>query len=273
MRKILTALSVASGVLSAVVPLSAQAHMPWLLPNATVATGNKEVVVTVDAAVSEDLFIFERALKLETLRITGPGGLKIEPQNRSLARNRESFDLNLPQEGSYRVSNVSSAMMGSYKLGGETKRFRATPETLDKEIPAGAEVTGLVVTSSRQQTFVSREAPGKIDFAPEGEGLELLPLDAVTDLSNGDHSRFRLLLDGKPLADTAVTVRRGGNRYRYKMGEISLKTDARGEFTAEWTEPGVYWIGASAGERGMGGTREKPMQRASVSATFEVLPR
>ena len=242
-KKILIALF----ALPAVLPLAAQAHMTWLLPNATVATGGKEVVVTVDAAVSEDLFIFERALKLETLNITGPGGLKLEAQNRSSARNHESFDLSLPQEGSYRISNVSRSMMGSYKLGGETKRFRATPETLDKEIPAGAEVTGLVVMSNRQQTFVSREAPGKIDFAPEGEGLELRPLDAVTDLSNGDRSRFRLPLDGKPLADTAVTVRRGGNRYRYKMGEITLKTDARGEFTAEWTEPGAYWIGANAG--------------------------
>ncbi len=128
--------------------------------------------------------------------------------------------------------------------------------------------------SNRQQTFVSREQPGKIDFAPEGQGLELLPLDAATDLSNGDRTRFRLVLDGKPVADTAITVRRGGNRYRYKMGELTLKSDAKGEFTVEWVEPGAYWIGANVGDRGMsGGTREKPLQRASVSATVEVLPR
>ena len=254
---------------AALLPLAAQAHMLWLLPNATVITG-KEAVVTIDAAISEDLFTFERALKLEQLTITGPGGIKLEAQNRNAARNRESFDLTLPTEGSYRISNVSSSLMGAYKVGGETKRFRGALS----EVPAGAEITSLVQMSNRQQTFVSREEPGKIDFAPEGQGLELLPLDAVTDLSNGDRTRFRLLLDGKPVGDTAITVRRGGNRYRYKMGEITLKSDAKGEFTVEWTEPGAYWIGANVGDRGMnGGTREKPLQRASVSATVEVLPR
>jgi len=250
-------------------PLVAHAHMLWLLPNATVATG-KEAVVSIDAAISEDLFTFERALKLEQLTITGPGGIKLEAQNRTAARNHESFDLTLPTEGTYRISNVSSSVMGAYKQGGETKRFRGAIS----EIPADAEVVSLAVMSNRQQTFVSREEPGKIDFAPEGQGLELLPLDAVTDLSNGDRTRFRLLLDSKPVADTAITVRRGGNRYRYKMGEITLKSDAHGEFTMEWAEPGAYWIGANVGDRSMqGGTREKPLQRASVTATFEVLPR
>ena len=254
---------------AALLPLAAQAHMNWLLPNSTVAAG-KEAVIVVDASTSEDLFTFERALKLEQITITGPGGLKLEAQNRSAGRNRESFELSLPSAGSYRISNVSSALMGSYKLNGETKRFRGAVS----EIPADAEVVSLVQMSNRQQTFVSREEPGKIDFAPEGAGLELLPLDAVTDLSNGDRTRFRLLLDGKPVADSAITLRRGGNRYRYKMGEITLKTDAKGEFTVEWTEPGAYWIGANVGERAMnGGTREKPMQRASVTATVEVLPR
>ena len=256
-------------IAAALLPLAAQAHMLWLLPNATVVTG-KDAVVSIDAALSEDLFTFERALKLEQLTITGPGGIKLEAQNRSAARNHESFDLTLPATGSYRISNISTSVMGAYKQGGETQRFRGAL----RDLPADAEVVSLAVMSNRQQTFVSREEPGKIDFAPEGQGLELLPLDAVTDLSNGDHTRFRLLLDGKPVADTAITVRRGGNRYRYKMGEVTLKSDARGEFTVEWAEPGAYWIGANVGDRGMnGGTREKPLQRASVSATFEVLPR
>ncbi|HEY4080794.1 MAG TPA: DUF4198 domain-containing protein [Burkholderiaceae bacterium] len=253
-------------------PFVAQAHVPWLLPNATMATG-KEAVVSVDASLSEDLFIFERALKIERLSITGPGGLTLEAQNRSAARNHESFDVTLPKEGTYRISNFSRSVMGAYKLGGETKRFRGELG----EVPAGAEITSLTVMRNRQETFVSREEAGETKFAPEGDGLELLPLGAVTDLSSGDSTRFKLLLDGKPLADAAVTVRKGGNRYRYKMGEITLKTDAQGEFTMQWAEPGQYWIGANAGERGgpggMGGTREQPLQRAAVSATFEVLPK
>ncbi|WAC74321.1 DUF4198 domain-containing protein [Roseateles sp. SL47] len=275
-------------------PLSASAHMVWLLPNTANVTG-RDGVVSVDAAVSEDLFNFERALKLDTLRITGPSGQTLEAENRSSARHRESFDVKLPEEGTYRISNVSQALMGSYKLGGETKRFRSSPASLAKDVPADAEITSLTLMTNRQQTFVSRDEPGKVQFAPEGKGLELLPLSQATDLSHGDKTKFRLLLDGKPAADVTVKVLRDGNRYRYKLGEVSLKTDAQGEFTVEWREPGRYWVGASTGAQGGpggpggmggpggpggpgaggagGGTREAPLQRASVSATFEVLPK
>ncbi len=64
MRKILL-------IAALLLPLAAEARMPWLLPNATVATG-KEAIVTIDAAASENLFIFEQALKLEQLVITAP---------------------------------------------------------------------------------------------------------------------------------------------------------------------------------------------------------
>jgi len=261
-------------IAAALLPLAAQAHMTWLLPNASLVT-SRDGVVSIDGGVSEDLFVFERALKLDELRITGPAGLKLQAENRQAARHRESFDVTLPKEGTYRISNISQALMGAYKLGGETKRFRSTPATLAKDLPAGAELTSLTRMSNRQQTFVSREEAGELNFAPEGDGLELLPLTPVTDLSNGDTSRFRLLLDGKPLADATLSLRRGGNRYRYKMGEITLKTDAKGEFSMQWTEPGEYWLGASVGARGpaQGGTLEKPVERAALSVTLEVRPR
>ncbi|OWQ88464.1 hypothetical protein CDN99_16545 [Roseateles aquatilis] len=261
---------------AALLPLSAHAHMTWLLPNKAAFDG-KEPVASFDAAVSEDLFNFERALKLETVRITGPDGKALEPENRNAARHRESFDLKLTLDGTYRVSNISQALMGSYKQGGETKRFRSTPATFAKDVPADAEITAMSLTTNRQQTFVSKEEAGKVDFAPEGNGLELLPLGPVTDLSHGDRTKFRLVLDGKPAADIQIKLIREGNRYRYKFGEVELKSDAKGEFTVEWTEPGRYFIGASSGPaRGPdapAGTRAAPVQRATVSATFEVLPK
>ncbi|UXH78174.1 DUF4198 domain-containing protein [Roseateles amylovorans] len=262
--------------IAAALPLSAQAHMTWLLPNKAAFDG-KEPVASFDAAVSEDLFNFERALKLDTLRITAPDGKAVDAENRSSGRHRESFDVKLTQDGTYRISNVSQALMGSYKQGSETKRFRSTPATLVKDVPADAEITAMTLMTNRQQTFVSKEEPGKVAFAPEGNGLELLPLGPVTDLSHGDKTTFRLLLDGKPAADIPVKLLREGNRYRYKLGEIEVRTDAKGEFTVAWTEAGRYFIGANAGPaRGPNaptGTREAPVQRASVSATFEVLPK
>lgn len=262
--------------LAALLPLSAQAHMTWILPNSATASG-KEPVVAIDAVVSEDLFNFERGLKLGAIRVTAPNGQTVPTENPVSSRHRESFEVKLTQDGTYRISNVSQSVMASYKVGGETKRFRGSAEGFAKEVPATAEIIGMSVMTNRQQTFVSKEEPGELKFAPEGEGLELLPLNAVTDLSHGDKSKFRLLLDGKPVADAQIKVLRDGNRYRYKLGEVALKTDAQGEFTVEWTEPGRYWIGASAGDRptqgGPAGTREAPLKRAGLSATFEVLPK
>ncbi|HLO93049.1 MAG TPA: DUF4198 domain-containing protein [Burkholderiaceae bacterium] len=254
---------------------SAQASMSWLLANSYQVNG-KEAVVSMDAAVSESLFVFERALKLEQILITAPDGSRLEAQQRTAARHRESFELRLTQDGTYRVSHVQLVLMGSYALDGQTRRFRATPATLDQELPAGAQLQGLTLVHNRQQVFVSKEAPGKLAFAPEGQGLELLPLDPVTELSHGDRSRFRLLLDGRPLPDAAVRLLREGNRYRYKLGEQLIRTDTKGEFTVEWAEAGRYWLGVAQGDKpaqGVNGTREEPLRRASLSASFEVLPR
>lgn len=261
---------------TALLPLTAQAHLSWLLPNQSQFSG-KEPVAAFDAAVSEDLFIFERGLKLDTLRITAPDGKALEAENRASSRHRESFEVKLTQDGTYRVSHVSQAIMGSYKQGGETKRFRTTAATLAKDVPADAEITGFAVTTARQQTFVSKEDAGKVSFTPEGQGLELLPLGPVTDLSHGDSTRFRLVLDGKALPGATLRLLRDGNRYRYNIGEEALKSDDKGEFTVTWAEPGRYLIGANFGERPAQGqpqgTREVPLQRASLSATFEVLPK
>ena len=43
--------------LSVALPMAAHAHRAWMLPSATVLSGN-EPWVTVDAAVSNDLFYF-----------------------------------------------------------------------------------------------------------------------------------------------------------------------------------------------------------------------
>lgn len=262
----------------ALLPAAAHAHRTWLLPTTTVVSG-KEPVVTIDAATSEDLFEYDtNALALDGLSIVAPDGSKVTAENATKARRRSSFDFKPTLPGTYRVVNFTESATASYKVGGETKRWRGnSPDALAKELPANAEEVQVTRMQNRVETYVTYEA--KADklvgsFAPQGVGLEMIPLSVPTDLSVGDTSNFQLLLDGKPVADVDVTVIRGGNRYRYKMGEIALKTDAKGQFSVRWPEAGRYWIGASHGGRGPGGggTLAQPARRASLSATFEVLP-
>lgn len=282
--------------LATALPLFAWAHDTWVLPSATLVTGRNQSVA-VDAAVSEDLFIAERPLAWGDLRVTGPDGKPLPSGERSATSVLNSVRIELPVEGTYRISNLSDSLMASYQdAQGKIQRFRGTPAEFAQKVPAGAKVLGVMHTLARQQTFVSREQASVPAFAPEGRGLEVLPLDAVNDLSDGDRTRFTLLLNGQPLAGEKLSLVREGNRYRYDRGEQPLSTDDQGQFTIAWTAPGRYWLGASHGERPpappagaapapqggpggpggpmfTGGSRDKPIERASLSATFEVLPR
>jgi uncharacterized GH25 family protein len=267
----------AAAACAALLSLPAQAHRAWLLPSATVVDG-PAAMVSVDAAVSEDLFEFDSfALQLDTLRVTAPDGSAVAPDARVEGKRRVSFDLTLAQKGTYRIAGVTDTAMASWKVGGETKRWRGAPAALAREVPADAQ--GLQVTRqlARAETFVTNESPSPLPATATGEGLELQPLTNPTDLSVGDASRFRVLLDGKPCAGADVTLIRGGNRYRYRIGEIALKTDAAGEFGLAWPEAGRYWLGISHGGRAPGGGAPAPgaapLRRASYSATFEVLPK
>ena len=256
--------------------LSAQAHHPWLLPSATVADGAAPVV-SVYAAVSEDLFEFDSfPLNLDTLVATAPDGSKLSADSRIDARRLVTFDLKLAQKGTYRISGVSDTAMATWKVGGETKRWRGSPAALAKEVPADAQDLQVSRQLARAETFVTSDTPGPLSTAISGDGLELLPLTNPTDLSVGDTTRFRLLLDGHAFAGADVTLIRGGNRYRYNMAEIALKTDAAGEFSVAWPEAGRYWMGVNHGARGPGAAPVPgvaPARRESYSATFEVLPK
>ena len=265
----------------ALLSLSAQAHRPWLLPSATLTDGVAPVV-SIDAAISEDLFEFDSfPLMLDTLRVTAPDGSVVAADTRTEARRRVSFDVKLPLKGTFRFTGVTDVAMASWKVGGETRRWRGAPAAMAREVPADAQDLQVSRQLARAETFVTNETPTALPATFTGDGLELLPLTNPTDLSVGDATRFRMLLDGKPYAGADVTVIRGGNRYRYKMGEIALKTDAAGEFSVTWPEAGRYWLGVNHGGRPQGATvpaapASAPVggaRRESYTATFEVLPK
>ena len=100
-------------------PLSAQAHRAWLAPTSTVLSGN-DAWVGFDAGMSNGVFIPDHAaMRLSGLTITAPDGSTAQAENVTQAKYRSSFDLHLSQPGTYRVANVGSGFMASYKQGGE----------------------------------------------------------------------------------------------------------------------------------------------------------
>jgi uncharacterized GH25 family protein len=258
-------------VLAALLPLAAHAHRLWLLPSATVLSGN-DPWVTVDAAVSNDLFYFDHfPLKLDGLVVTAPDGAAVKPENESTGRYRSVFDVHLTQDGTYRIAIDNRGVFASYKLNGEQKRWRGSVDALAQALPANAQDVDVTETDARVESFVTRGKPSSGALKPVGQGLELVALTHPNDLVAGTDAGFRLLLDGKPAANVKVSLVPGGSRYRDQPGDTTLTTDADGKFNVKWATPGMYYMEAEVRDDHTS-VKQAKNRRAAYAATLEVLP-
>jgi len=258
--------------LAALAPLAAHAHRQWLLPSATVLS-EKDAWVTVDAAVSNDLFYFEHVpMRLDNLVVTGPDGkTTVRPENASTGKYRSTFDLHLTQPGTYRVAVVNSGVFASWKDNGQTKRWRGAASDFAQNVPASAQDLQVTEIAGRIESYVTNGRPTRQVLESTGRGLELAPITHPNDLIAGEASNFRLLLDGKPLANQAVSVVPGGIRYRDRLGEMSATTDADGKFSVKWLTPGMYWMEAELKDEKTSIPQART-RRATYAVTVEVLP-
>lgn len=285
-----------AAIVLATLPLaSASAHRQWILPSQTLLDDEGKYV-TFDAAVSETLFDYDSfPIKLDSLVVTGPDGLPVQTENLTNGKLRGTFDAKLLKAGLYRAAILTTAANATYKVGEETKRFRGTEAQLKTDIPK--EATDVVVTrmEGRVETFVT--VGDSVAVTPIGKGLEIVPLTSPSENVMGTPAKFRALVDGKPTPDIDITVVPGGGRFRGNLGDTSVKTDAKGEVTINWTQAGYVWLGASwpprptaapsgaggpgaggpgaaTGMGGSGGGGRGPAvpRRLSYTATYEVSP-
>lgn len=267
MRRALLAVLTVGSILGGT---QAFAHRTWLLPSATVLSNEGEWV-TVDAAVSNELFYFNHVpLRLDSLQVTGPAGAKLEPQNVSTGKFRSTFDVQLPQTGSYRIALINEGVMASYKLGSEQKRWRGNAADFAKAIPADAKDVQVSEQAGRIEAFVTAGKPDDAALQPSGKGLEMVPVTHPNDLVTGEPATFQFLIDGKPAADLKVTIAAGGSRYVDQPKEAELKTDGKGQITYDWPAAGMYWINATA-EGAPLAVKQAKQRRLSYTATVEVL--
>jgi len=261
--------------LATLLPGKAEAHRRWLLPSMTVFSGENQTA-SVDAAASNELFVFEhRPMPLDALQIVGPDGQPVKPTVIGTGQYRSAFDVPLKQAGTYRIAISMNGAMGSYKLNGETKRFRGAAD----QVPAGATEVQIVENSNRTETFVTLGEPSDTALKPVGQGLEMIPVTHPNDLYAGEPAQMRFLLDGKPAAGLEIEFVEGGTRYRDDDGIQTLTTDGEGLVTLSADKPGFYYIETANGGGGEGpgappaaAPSGQPEKRASYTAVLEFLP-
>lgn len=257
-------------------PGAASAHRAWFLPAATVLSGESPWV-TVDAAVSNDLFYADHApLRSSSLLVVGPEGGEIDIQNASTGKHRTTFDIELKKEGTYKIASASSGLRARWETkDGERARWPQRGQTpkpgdFEKQVPKDAKNLNVSYSSRRLETFITSGQPNKTALAPSNKGLEMQPITHPNDLFAGEQAKFRFLIDGEPAAGAAVTVIPGAMRYRNSQDAIKLKADKDGVVSLTWPEAGMYWLEAEYEDnkaKAPATTRE-----GSYSATLEVLP-
>ncbi|WP_153558003.1 DUF4198 domain-containing protein [Roseimaritima sediminicola] len=258
-------------VLAALCCSSAEAHRIWLRPSQTVLSG-AEPWVTVDAAVSNDLFYFNHfPLGLDNLVITAPDGSKVEAQNQAVGKYRSVFDLPLEQTGTYRIAVVNQGLFASWTEDGERRRFRGSVDSFSEAVPADAKNLQVTESYGRVETFVTNGQPNGTALKPTGKGVELVPLTHPNDLYAGEKATFQLLVNGQPAEGLEIELIRGETRYRDAHDAQTLSTDNNGEFTVTWPEAGMYWFETSVQDKDTQ-IEQAQQRRMSYAVTLEVLP-
>ncbi len=277
MKPFVARLMAAAALLS--IPAALSAHRMWLLPSATVFSGT-DGWVTVDAAVSNDLFFFDhQPLRLDGMKVWQPDGSEGALQNGATGRYRSVFDVKLDKPGTWKIGTQMSAVMGSFKVDGVETRLggrRGPPQPnapaplTVADIPANATDVKVTEVSGRNEIFVTAGAPTTTVFKTTGKGLEFAPITHPDELVAGETAKFRFLVDGKPAAGLKVTVIPGGKRYRNDEGARELTTGADGVLSVSWPTAGMYWLNATLTDAKATSPRATE-RRMSYVTTLEVL--
>ena len=232
--------------------------------------------ITVDAGSSSDPFQRDHnAMRLDNLVITAPDGSKAQPENASTGKLRSSFDLQLSQAGTYKIAVINQGISARWEDQGQRKSYppRGQPFTAEgfaKEVPANAEKLAVTESLTQLVTFATAGKPNDTALKTTGVGLELVPLQSITDLYVGEEARFQFLLDGKPAADLDVEIIADGVRYRSSVDAIELKTDKDGKFAVSWKLAGLHWMSASVSDD-KASTPPAKQRRTAYTAVVEVL--
>ncbi len=213
------------------------AHMPYVLPSVFDATGRTGV--SIEASFTETAFRPEIAMRDAPFEITGPDGRTVTLAAPVLAKDATLADAPLPIDGIYRISS-------GQRLGRMGKMYRDGDHwTMVSEggtTPAGATLVD-VRSTTLADAYVIRGKPGATGaLAARGTALEIHPLGDPSAYTPGNPARFEILYDGKPLADTAISLFREAGFYDGRKQVSEIKTDAAGMVLVTPPDAGRYLL-------------------------------
>lgn len=249
------------------------AHSRWMVPSHTVISGNDSTSVALDMSISNDIFHPDNPYGGLTPSQLATGDSKASKKNgpvHPLAKIAQSTKLvvtapngeqsnNTPivDFGRKSVANVVLSESGTYRFeltqnpiyftsySDETNapgRIFGIDEKSMQQLPKNARNIEKTQLVNRVQSFVTRNDSSRKSIEPTGEGLELIFKTHPNDLFVNESSSMTLMLNGKALSDSEIKLVKGGTRYRNDRRVQNFRSNAKGEFSIHWREPGRYLL-------------------------------
>lgn len=211
---------------------AAQAHSPYLLPNAF-DLGDRDHV-TVEASFTERFFTSDIVMKSDDFHAVAPDGSRV-PLTPVYLRDLAVLEVPTAQKGTFRITTGA-------RIGRTAKAALVKGEWVFLQeghaAPAGATAVDMQ-SITRAEVYVTRGAPSAGALAPTGSGLEFHALTHPDEINAGEAARFEVLLDGKPVANQAIELHAADEAHHDKPPP-PVVSDAQGRFALRAAEPGVY---------------------------------
>lgn len=247
-----------AGLIAVLMASPAQAHSPYLLPNAFDATGRDHV--TVQASFTEHLFIPDVVMKSDDFHAVGPDGARVAA-NPTYLRDLAIFETPTTTTGTWRITSGA-------RVGRTAKAVLVKGDWIflnpDKPPPAGATPVDMQSLTTAE-VYVSRGAPNATALAPVGKGLEFHALTHPSSIMVGQDAKFEVLIDGKPLPQQKIAIHRAGDDDAKPAEVVS---DAAGQFAIKVDQPGVFLAMTRYRLAPVAG---KPGQSLTYALTFEAV--
>ncbi|HOZ28052.1 MAG TPA: DUF4198 domain-containing protein [Hyphomonadaceae bacterium] len=252
-------------VLAIAAGVPAGADTSYLKPN-FFTTANADIV-TVQSSFTEDFPNPSVAVKSDAWTVIGPDGQITK------------FDTVQPFT-QVTILEAATKAQGTYRLSTGERLGRSGAQVLvdgvwqpfapGREIPAGAQ-TRQSQTATVADVYVTRGAPTKAPVEASVGALALKPVTHPNDVYLDTGFEFRVLLNGKPVANQQVEVWREGGAYEEPAYRKLLTSAADGTIKAAFDKPGVYliWTRLSADAPAGAAT---PVRSYTTSLTLEVQP-
>lgn len=186
--------------------------------------------------------------KQERWRSEKTAGFKVVgPQGESSIEQKEKSDpeIRLSEEGTYVIGWSSTPSYISIEAESFNEYIEAEgyDNVVEMRKASGQDTQGREKYTRYLKAFLQAGRKSTSNFSsPLGTKIEIIPSDNPYEIKQGSELRFRVLFDGKPLADKSVMATFDSYSTQHDVYAQTVRTDSEGLAIIKITKTGIWMI-------------------------------